>query len=62
MRAVRPRPDVPSLVAGAAIAALGALLLVDHLEALELDFGVLGPVLCAVLGVTLLATGLSRKT
>jgi Ca2+/Na+ antiporter len=59
---VRLRPDVPSLVAGLAIAALGALLLVDDLDALELDFGVLGPVLCAVLGVTLLASGLSRRT
>jgi hypothetical protein len=58
---VTARPDAPSLVAGVAIVALGALLLLDGLETLALDFGVLAPAVCAVLGAILLASGLSRS-
>jgi hypothetical protein len=55
------RPDPVSLVAGAAIAALGGLLLADRLDALDLRFDSLTPLVLAVLGVILLASGLSRR-
>jgi hypothetical protein len=60
MRADR-RPDVAALVAGLAIAALGALVLLDGTGALQLRLGVLAPAVCAVLGATLLASGLTRR-
>lgn len=56
----RASPDPPSLVAGLAVTALGALLLADQGGALELRFGVLAPALCAALGAILLALGLAR--
>jgi hypothetical protein len=56
----RDRPDLPSLVAGVAIAALGALLLAHQEGALELRFATLAPVVCAALGAIMLALGLSR--
>ena len=55
------RPDPVSLVAGAAIAALGGLLLADRLDAVDLRFGVLTPICLAVVGAILLASGLSRR-
>jgi hypothetical protein len=57
---VRRSPDLTSLVAGAAVIALGTLLLLDSTGGLELRFGVLGPAVCAVLGAILLASGLTR--
>ena len=56
-----PRPDVPSLVSGIALIALGTVLLLDRLEAIELGFGVFGPLLFGALGAMLLARGLSRR-
>ena len=53
-------PDAPSLVAGVAIVALGALLLADQEGALELRFATLAPAVCAALGAIMLALGLSR--
>ena len=53
--------DVPSLVAGLAIVILGAVLLLDRLDVLTLRFAALGPLVCAVLGAVLLATGLVRR-
>ena len=53
-------PDVPSLVAGIAIIALGALLLAHQEGALELRFATLAPAVCAALGAIMLALGLSR--
>jgi hypothetical protein len=50
-----------SLVAGAAIAALGGLLLADQLDAIDLRFGSLTPIVLAALGVILLASGLNRR-
>jgi hypothetical protein len=41
--------------------ALGAVLLLDALEAIDLTFGVFAPVACAVAGAILLANGLSRR-
>jgi hypothetical protein len=55
------RPDVPSLVAGLAIAALGVLLLLDDRNDLELGFGVLAPAMFAAIGAIFLAMGLSRR-
>ena len=56
----RGRTDVPSLVAGIVLSALGALLLADQGGALELRFATLAPAVCAALGAILLALGLSR--
>jgi hypothetical protein len=55
------RPDLTSLVAGVAILALGALLLLDAVGGFELSFGVLAPVACAATGAILLASGMSRR-
>ena len=48
------------VVAGAAIAALGVLLLLDQAGALDLHFDYAAPAVLATLGVVLLAAGLSR--
>jgi len=55
------RPDVPTLVAGLALLALGGLLLLDAEDAIELRVGALAPIVCAAVGAVLLASGLSRK-
>lgn len=55
------RPDLTSLVAGIAVLALGAFLLLDSTGAVELEFAVLAPLACAALGAILLARGLSRS-
>ena len=53
-------PDIRALVAGFAILALGAVLLLDALGLIDLGFGLFAPVACAVTGAILLANGLSR--
>jgi hypothetical protein len=55
------RPDVPTLVAGLALLALGALLLLDAEDAIELRLAALAPIACAAVGAILLASGLSRR-
>jgi hypothetical protein len=55
------RPHADTLVAGLTVLALGALLLLDALGALDLGFASLGPLVLASLGATLLASGLSRR-
>ncbi len=55
------RADPVSLVAGAVITALGGLLLADRLDALDLRFGSLAPLVLAAAGAILLASGLSRR-
>lgn len=55
------RPDIPSLVAGAVIALLGLVLLLDRIDVLDLRFAALGPLACAALGAILLASGLARR-
>jgi hypothetical protein len=58
---VTRRPiDTPSLVAGLALAALGALELLHELDAIDLTFAYLAPAVTAAAGAILLATGLSR--
>ena len=56
----RGSPDVPSLVAGVAVIALGTLILAHQEGALELRFATLAPAVCAALGAIMLAVGLSR--
>jgi hypothetical protein len=55
------KPDPVALVAGLAIAGLGTLLLLDSEGVLDLRFGALAPIVCAVLGAILLASGLTRR-
>jgi hypothetical protein len=57
----RRRPDLPSLVAGAAVVLLGVVLLLDRLDVLDVRFAALGPLACAALGAILLASGLARR-
>ena len=61
MVATARRPDVPTLVAGLALLTLGALLLLDAENAIELRLGALAPIACAAVGAVLLASGLSRR-
>lgn len=49
-----------SLVAGAGLIALGAVLLLDQLGEIELTFASVVPAFIAVVGAILLASGLSR--
>jgi hypothetical protein len=49
-----------SLVAGLGLIALGAVLLADRAGALDLRFAALAPIVCAVVGAVLLASGLGR--
>lgn len=53
--------DVTSLVAGLVLIGLGAVLLLDRLDALDLRFGYLWPALLAALGAILVAGGLGRR-
>ena len=54
-------PDIRALVAGAALLALGGLLLLNALDVVELSFAIFAPVACAATGAILLANGLSRR-
>ena len=54
-----PAFDSASLVSGLAVAAFGAILLLDQVDAIDLSFGYLVPALLAVVGSILLAVGLS---
>jgi hypothetical protein len=53
--------DWTSLAAGFVLIALGGLLLLDRVEAVDLRFGYLWPALLAAVGAILLASGLSRR-
>jgi hypothetical protein len=55
------RVDVLSLGAGAAIAAVGALMLLDSSGALRLSLGWIAVALTAVLGAILVLSGLARN-
>jgi hypothetical protein len=50
--------DRASLVAGLAVTALGALLLLDRLGVLDIGFGYAAPAVTATVGAVLLALGL----
>ena len=56
--ASRARVDVVALVGGISVAVIGALLLLDVLDALNLRFAALAPIACAAVGGVLLARGL----
>jgi hypothetical protein len=49
---------VVSLVGGIAVAVIGALLLLDVLDTIDLRFAALAPLACAAVGGVLLARGL----
>jgi uncharacterized membrane protein HdeD (DUF308 family) len=53
--------DRLSLVAGLVVVVFGVVLLLDRSGTLRLTFGTMAPVAFAVVGVILLATGLSRR-
>ena len=55
---MRRGPDRVTLVAGLAISALGALLLLDRTGVIELRFGYGLPAILACVGAILLAAGL----
>ena len=57
---MRTRPDIPALVAGLVVLALGGVLMLDGLDVIDLSFGAFAPIACAALGSILLANGLSR--
>jgi hypothetical protein len=57
---VSTRPDIPALVAGLAVLALGALLMLDAVGVLDLTFAAFAPVACAATGAILVANGMSR--
>jgi hypothetical protein len=57
---VNGRPDIPALVAGLAVLALGAVLMLDALGVFDLSFAAFAPVACAAMGAILIANGMSR--
>jgi hypothetical protein len=54
------KPDIRALVAGVAVLVLGALLLLNALDVLDLSFALFAPVACAATGAILFANGLTR--
>ena len=54
------RPDIPALVAGLVVLALGGVLMLDGLDAIDLSLEALAPIACAAVGTILVANGLSR--
>jgi membrane-bound ClpP family serine protease len=55
------KPDVPTLVAGLALLALGVVLLLDSLGSIHASFATIAPIACAAVGAILLASGLTRR-
>jgi hypothetical protein len=55
------RPDLPSVVAGFGLVVLGAVLLADALDAIDLGFAAFVPLACFLVGDVLLAAGLTRR-
>jgi hypothetical protein len=58
---VASRADRTSLVAGVAITIFGVVLLLDRTDVLDLRFTALAPLACAVIGVILVTSGLTRR-
>ena len=57
-----PRPvDTASIVAGIVVATFGVILLLDATGSLHLRFSTFAPIAAAMVGATLLATGLTRR-
>jgi hypothetical protein len=59
---MRRRIDLASLVSGLVVMALGALLLLDRLDVLDLRFAWFGPALIGAVGAVLLANGLANRS
>jgi hypothetical protein len=59
-RPVSERVDLTSLVGGLCLAALGALLVLETENVIDLRLGFIWPALLAVAGATLLASGLRK--
>jgi hypothetical protein len=57
---VRARPDIPALVAGLVVLALGGVLMLNGLDVIDFSFEAFAPIACAALGTILLANGLAR--
>jgi hypothetical protein len=55
------RFDPASLIAGLVVCGLGALLLLDQTDVIDLTFGYLWPALLGTIGAILLAVGLTGK-
>lgn len=55
------RADLATLGSGLAVVLLGAVLLLDSVDALHLSFGSLAPVVLAVVGTVLLVCGMARR-
>jgi hypothetical protein len=53
--------EIGPLVAGLGVIVIGVLALLDSQDVISLHFGVLGPLIFAVAGATLLAIGLTRR-
>ena len=58
---MRSRVDLISLTAGVGVGALGTLLLLDQTGAIDMSFAAIAPIVCAVVGVILLVSGLARQ-
>ena len=58
---MRAGPDIRALVAGLAVLALGGVLLLDALDAIDMSFAVFAPIACAAGGAILLVNGFSRR-
>jgi hypothetical protein len=54
-------PDLPSLVGGLALTAVGVVLLLDRSDAIDLRFATFAPIAFAAMGAILVALGLSRR-
>jgi hypothetical protein len=57
----RRLPDLPALVAGVGLVVLGAVLLADALDAINLTPAAFAPLACFLVGDVLLAAGLTRR-
>lgn len=57
---MRTRPDIPALVAGLAVLAFGAVLMLNSLDVIDLSLEAFAPIACALMGSILLTNGLSR--
>ncbi len=57
---MKRRPDRVSLVAGIALSLLGAILLLDQTDTIDLRFDYAAPAVLAAVGVILLVSGLNR--
>jgi intracellular septation protein A len=61
MSRMRDRVDLTSLVAGAAIAVFGALILLQEEETIDLEAGWFLAIVAAATGVVLLASGMGAR-